>query len=75
MWFWIIISALFFVLLLVVEELFYYFWNRYVYGPNIKGKRRWLSRQVFGTVVLIKRLFHRREKELPKTKTDKGLPL
>ncbi|WP_144549900.1 hypothetical protein [Bacillus sp. X1(2014)] len=75
MWFWIIISVLLFVLLLVVEEFFYYFWNRYVYGPNIKGKRRWLSKLVLGTVGLIKRLFQKREKVLSKTKSDKGLPL
>jgi hypothetical protein len=74
MWYWITISALCIVLLLVVEEFFYYFWNRYVYGPNIKGKRRWWSRILSGAINLFKKLPHKREKELPKTNSDKSLP-
>lgn len=74
MWFWIAISALFFVLLLVAEEFIYYFWNRYVYGTNYEKKRRW-SNRLSVVVVLVKRLFHRRDKKLPKPNSDKGFPL
>lgn len=75
MWFWITISALCFVLLLVVEEFFYYFWNRYVYGPTLKRKRKWWSRLSFVGALFKKLLFHKREKKLPKSNSDKSLPL
>jgi succinate dehydrogenase hydrophobic anchor subunit len=74
MWYWITISALCFVLLLIVEEFFYYFWNRYVYGPNIKRKRKWWSRLSLACALFM-RLFHKREKKLPKSNSDKSLPL
>ena len=73
MWYWITISILLFILLLAVEEFFYYSWNRYVYGPNIKRRKRWLSRVISVGVVLFKKLFHK--KELSKTNSDKSLPL
>ncbi|MEH7376124.1 hypothetical protein [Neobacillus drentensis] len=74
MWFWITISALCFVLLLILEEFIYYFWNRYVYGANYERKRRWRGRLPVASVIF-KRLFHKREKEISNTNSDKGLPL
>ncbi|SMQ76053.1 hypothetical protein SAMN05444673_2637 [Bacillus sp. OV166] len=74
MWFWITISALCFVLLLFLEEFIYYFWNRYVYGANYERKWRWWSKlSVAG--VIFKRVFHKREKEISNSNSDKGLPL
>lgn len=74
MWFWITISILCFALLLVIEEFVYYFWNRYVYGTKIEKKRKWRSRLLTG-VVFLKHLFHKNEKKISNTNSDKGSPL
>jgi len=70
MWFWVI----FILLLIIAEESIYYSWNRYVYGPNFEGKRKWWSGMKRG-FALIKRLFLKRDKNISHSNSDKGTPL
>ncbi|MEH7073191.1 hypothetical protein [Neobacillus drentensis] len=70
MWFWIFLILLF----IGVEETIYYAWNRYVYGPNFEGKRKWWNGLKVG-LVWLKQLFHKRDKNSSHSNSDKGTPL